>query len=58
MSIMLKGIFFYVVQISALQASLNELQPQILETLEALVNPKQMSIDRSKLHILLQDSKK
>ncbi|XP_055510866.1 magnesium transporter MRS2 homolog, mitochondrial isoform X2 [Leucoraja erinacea] len=44
-------------EISALQASLNELQPQILETLEALVNPKQMSIDRSKLHILLQDSK-
>lgn len=44
-------------RISALQASLNELQPQILETLEALVNPKQMSIDRSKLHILLQDSK-
>ncbi|XP_051872868.1 magnesium transporter MRS2 homolog, mitochondrial isoform X2 [Pristis pectinata] len=44
-------------RISALQARLNELQPQILETLEALVNPKQMSIDRSKLHILLQDSK-
>ncbi|XP_059801421.1 magnesium transporter MRS2 homolog, mitochondrial isoform X2 [Hypanus sabinus] len=44
-------------RINALQASLNELQPQILETLEALVNPKQMSVDRSKLHILLQDSK-
>ncbi|XP_069763818.1 magnesium transporter MRS2 homolog, mitochondrial isoform X2 [Narcine bancroftii] len=44
-------------RINALQARLNQLQPQILETLEALVNPKQMSIDRSKLHILLQDSK-
>ncbi|XP_062925947.1 magnesium transporter MRS2 homolog, mitochondrial isoform X2 [Mobula hypostoma] len=44
-------------RINALQASLNELQPQILETLEALVNPKQMSVDRSKLHILLQGNK-
>ncbi|XP_067912994.1 magnesium transporter MRS2 homolog, mitochondrial [Heterodontus francisci] len=44
-------------RISILQASLNELQPQILETLEALVDPKQLSIDRSKLHVLLQASK-
>ncbi|XP_072365822.1 magnesium transporter MRS2 homolog, mitochondrial isoform X2 [Scyliorhinus torazame] len=44
-------------RISFLQTRLNELQPQILEMLEALVNPKQLSIDRSKLHVLLQASK-
>ncbi|XP_067857577.1 magnesium transporter MRS2 homolog, mitochondrial [Heptranchias perlo] len=44
-------------RIGSLQARLNELQPQVLMTLEALVDPKQLSIDRSKLHVLLQDSK-
>ncbi|XP_048472588.1 magnesium transporter MRS2 homolog, mitochondrial isoform X2 [Rhincodon typus] len=44
-------------RINFLQSKLNELQPQILETLEALVDHKQLSIDRSKLHVLLQASK-
>ncbi|XP_078085024.1 magnesium transporter MRS2 homolog, mitochondrial isoform X3 [Mustelus asterias] len=44
-------------RISFLQSRLNELQPQILEMVEALVDPKQLSIDRSKLHVLLQASK-
>ncbi|NWI03801.1 MRS2 protein, partial [Tichodroma muraria] len=43
--------------ISKLQGRLNILQPQILETLEALVDPKLLSVDRSKLHILLQNGK-
>uniref|UniRef100_A0A7M4E6K8 Magnesium transporter n=1 Tax=Crocodylus porosus TaxID=8502 RepID=A0A7M4E6K8_CROPO len=43
--------------ISKLQARLNLLQPQILETLEALVDPKLLSVDRSKLHVLLQNGK-
>ncbi|XP_058687088.1 magnesium transporter MRS2 homolog, mitochondrial [Poecile atricapillus] len=43
--------------ISKLQGRLNTLQPQILETLEALVDPKLLSVDRSKLHILLQNGK-
>ncbi|XP_048380528.1 magnesium transporter MRS2 homolog, mitochondrial isoform X2 [Stegostoma tigrinum] len=44
-------------RINFLQSKLNELQPRILETLEALVDHKQLSIDRSKLHVLLQASK-
>ncbi|XP_068025242.1 magnesium transporter MRS2 homolog, mitochondrial [Melanerpes formicivorus] len=44
-------------RISKLQGRLNTLQPQILETLEALVDPKLLSVDRSKLHILLQNGK-
>ncbi|XP_060705963.1 magnesium transporter MRS2 homolog, mitochondrial isoform X1 [Hemiscyllium ocellatum] len=44
-------------RINFLQSRLNELQPQILETLEALVDHKQLSIDRSNLHVLLQASK-
>ncbi|XP_072417029.1 magnesium transporter MRS2 homolog, mitochondrial [Chiloscyllium punctatum] len=44
-------------RINFLQSKLNELQPQILETLEALVDHKQLSIDRSNLHVLLQASK-
>ncbi|XP_071889445.1 magnesium transporter MRS2 homolog, mitochondrial isoform X2 [Anas platyrhynchos] len=44
-------------EISKLQGRLNTLQPQILETLEALVDPKLLSVDRSKLHILLQNGK-
>ncbi|NWJ07007.1 MRS2 protein, partial [Crypturellus undulatus] len=43
--------------ISKLQGRLNTLQPQILETLEALVDPKLLSVDRSKLHVLLQNGK-
>ncbi|XP_005041697.1 PREDICTED: magnesium transporter MRS2 homolog, mitochondrial [Ficedula albicollis] len=43
--------------ISKLQGRLNTLQRQILETLEALVDPKLLSVDRSKLHILLQNGK-
>ncbi|OCT76523.1 magnesium transporter MRS2 homolog, mitochondrial [Xenopus laevis] len=44
-------------RISTLQGRLQFLQPHILETLEALVDPKLLSIDRSKLHILLQSGK-
>ncbi|EMP35189.1 Magnesium transporter MRS2 like protein [Chelonia mydas] len=43
--------------ISNLQGRLNVLQSQIIETLEALVDPKLLSVDRSKLHILLQNGK-
>ncbi|XP_069469671.1 magnesium transporter MRS2 homolog, mitochondrial isoform X2 [Ambystoma mexicanum] len=44
-------------RINTLQGQLQSLQPYILETLEALVDPKQLSVDRSKLHILLQNGK-
>ncbi|MGH0137791.1 UNVERIFIED_CONTAM: hypothetical protein FKN15_034888 [Acipenser sinensis] len=44
-------------RIDTLQTRLQELQPQILETLESLVDPKMLSVDRSKLHVLLQNSK-
>ncbi|CAI9600814.1 unnamed protein product, partial [Staurois parvus] len=44
-------------RISILQERLQYLQPHILETLEALVDPKLMSVDRSKLHVLLQNGK-
>ncbi|XP_073487255.1 magnesium transporter MRS2 homolog, mitochondrial [Aquarana catesbeiana] len=44
-------------RISNLQGRLQYLQPHILETLEALVDPKLMSVDRSKLHVLLQSGK-
>ncbi|XP_039592837.1 magnesium transporter MRS2 homolog, mitochondrial isoform X1 [Polypterus senegalus] len=44
-------------RVNTLQARLNNLQPQILEMLESLVDPKLLSVDRSKLHILLQNSK-
>ncbi|XP_053458043.1 magnesium transporter MRS2 homolog, mitochondrial isoform X3 [Nycticebus coucang] len=43
--------------INTLQGKLSILQPLILETLEALVDPKHSSVDRSKLHILLQNGK-
>ncbi|KAG7234948.1 hypothetical protein INR49_003562, partial [Caranx melampygus] len=36
---------------------LNEVEPVILDVLESLVDPKIYSADRSKLHILLQNSK-
>ncbi|XP_073422230.1 magnesium transporter MRS2 homolog, mitochondrial [Dendrobates tinctorius] len=44
-------------RISTLQGRLHFLQPRILETLESLVDPKLLSVDRSKLHILLQNGK-
>nr|XP_034982305.1 magnesium transporter MRS2 homolog, mitochondrial isoform X2 [Zootoca vivipara] len=43
--------------IGYLQGRLNNLQPQILETLDALVDPKLLSVDRSKVHVLLQNGK-
>ncbi|KAK7824713.1 hypothetical protein U0070_020220 [Myodes glareolus] len=43
--------------INTLQAKLSILQPLILETLDALVDPKHSSVDRSKLHVLLQNGK-
>ncbi|XP_017265281.1 magnesium transporter MRS2 homolog, mitochondrial [Kryptolebias marmoratus] len=44
-------------RVNTLQTRLNELEPVILDTLEFLVDPKILSADRSKLHILLQTSK-
>ncbi|KAM7420447.1 hypothetical protein PAMA_014932 [Pampus argenteus] len=44
-------------QVNTLQAKLNEVEPVILDILESLVDPKILSADRSKLHILLQNSK-
>ncbi|XP_054840697.1 magnesium transporter MRS2 homolog, mitochondrial isoform X2 [Eublepharis macularius] len=43
--------------INCLHGRLNSLQPQILETLDALVDPKLLSVDRSKVHVLLQNGK-
>ncbi|KAJ3597836.1 hypothetical protein NHX12_001353 [Muraenolepis orangiensis] len=45
------------VKVNALQNRLNEVHPVILDTLESLVDPKLLSADRAKLHILLQNSK-
>ncbi|XP_033836297.1 magnesium transporter MRS2 homolog, mitochondrial [Periophthalmus magnuspinnatus] len=44
-------------RVNALQIRLNEVEPVILDTLESLVDPKILSADRSKLHVLLQNSK-
>ncbi|XP_070768174.1 magnesium transporter MRS2 homolog, mitochondrial [Enoplosus armatus] len=44
-------------KVNTLQAQLNDVEPEILDTLESLVDPKILSADRSKLHILLQNSK-
>ncbi|XP_055759961.1 magnesium transporter MRS2 homolog, mitochondrial isoform X1 [Salvelinus fontinalis] len=44
-------------RVNILQARLNEVHPVILDILESLVDPKLLSADRSKLHILLQNSK-
>ncbi|XP_030637333.1 magnesium transporter MRS2 homolog, mitochondrial [Chanos chanos] len=44
-------------RINTLQTRLNEVQPQILDCLESLVDPKLLSADRSKLHMLLLSSK-
>lgn len=45
-------------QINTLQARLNEVQPQIIDCLESLVDPKLLSADRSKLHLLLLNNKR
>ncbi|CAJ1062083.1 magnesium transporter MRS2 homolog%2C mitochondrial [Xyrichtys novacula] len=44
-------------KVNMLQAQLNDVEPVMLDTLESLVDPKILSADRSKLHILLQNSK-
>uniref|UniRef100_A0A3B5MBE9 Magnesium transporter n=1 Tax=Xiphophorus couchianus TaxID=32473 RepID=A0A3B5MBE9_9TELE len=44
-------------KVNTLQTWLNDVEPSILDTLESLVDPKIVSADRSKLHILLQNSK-
>ncbi|XP_076593552.1 magnesium transporter MRS2 homolog, mitochondrial [Chaetodon auriga] len=44
-------------RVNNLHARLNDVEPVILDTLESLVDPKILSADRSKLHILLQNSK-
>ncbi|KAK5606771.1 magnesium ion transporter [Crenichthys baileyi] len=44
-------------KVNLLQTQLNDVEPAILDTLESLVDPKILSADRSKLHILLQNSK-
>lgn len=42
---------------NTLQARLSAVEPVILDALESLVDPKILSADRSKLHVLLQSSK-
>ncbi|XP_070691222.1 magnesium transporter MRS2 homolog, mitochondrial [Pempheris klunzingeri] len=44
-------------KVNTLQTRLNDVEPVILDTLESLVDPKILSADRSKLHVLLQNSK-
>ncbi|XP_028983964.1 magnesium transporter MRS2 homolog, mitochondrial isoform X2 [Betta splendens] len=44
-------------KVNSLQTRLNEVEPAILDILESLVDPKILSADRSKLHVLLQNSK-
>lgn len=44
-------------RVNVLQMRLNEVQPQVLDCLESLVDPKLLSADRSKLHMLLLNSK-
>ncbi|XP_018541572.1 magnesium transporter MRS2 homolog, mitochondrial [Lates calcarifer] len=44
-------------KVNTLQTQLNEVEPVILDVLESLVDPKILSADRTKLHILLQNSK-
>ncbi|XP_029958748.1 magnesium transporter MRS2 homolog, mitochondrial isoform X1 [Salarias fasciatus] len=44
-------------KVNTLQVQLNDVEPVILDTLESLVDPKILSADRSKLHVLLQNSK-
>ncbi|XP_054898173.1 magnesium transporter MRS2 homolog, mitochondrial [Poeciliopsis prolifica] len=44
-------------KVNTLKTWLDDVKPSILDTLESLVDPKIVSADRSKLHILLQSSK-
>ncbi|XP_078449552.1 magnesium transporter MRS2 homolog, mitochondrial [Lampetra fluviatilis] len=44
-------------QLSELQSRLGDLESAIMAILDALVDPKLLSIDRGKLHLLLQSSK-
>ncbi|KAL3060517.1 magnesium transporter MRS2 homolog, mitochondrial [Trematomus bernacchii] len=44
-------------KVNTLHAQLNDVEPVLMDTLESLVDPKILSVDRSKLHILLQNSK-
>ncbi|XP_056299736.1 magnesium transporter MRS2 homolog, mitochondrial isoform X2 [Pseudoliparis swirei] len=44
-------------KVNTLRARLNAVEPVMLDTLESLVDPKILSADRSKLHVLLQNSK-
>ncbi|KAM8871180.1 magnesium transporter MRS2 homolog, mitochondrial isoform 2-T3 [Spinachia spinachia] len=44
-------------KINTLRAQLNDVEPVMLDTLESLLDPKSLSADRSKLHVLLQNSK-
>lgn len=44
-------------KVNTLQARLSAVEPVILDALESLVDPKILSADRSKLHVLLQSSK-
>uniref|UniRef100_A0A674N8D0 Magnesium transporter n=1 Tax=Takifugu rubripes TaxID=31033 RepID=A0A674N8D0_TAKRU len=44
-------------KVNSLQAWLNDVEPVIMDILESLVDPKILSADRSKLHVLLQNSK-
>ncbi|TRZ01961.1 hypothetical protein DNTS_007943 [Danionella cerebrum] len=44
-------------RVNVLQTQLNEVQPQVLDCLNSLVDPKLLSADRSKLHMLLLNSK-
>uniref|UniRef100_A0A8C7ZTA0 Magnesium transporter n=1 Tax=Oryzias sinensis TaxID=183150 RepID=A0A8C7ZTA0_9TELE len=44
-------------KVNTLHSRLNDVEPVILDILESLVDPKLLSADRSKLHILLQNSK-
>ncbi|XP_068591678.1 magnesium transporter MRS2 homolog, mitochondrial [Cebidichthys violaceus] len=44
-------------KVNTLRARLNDVEPVMLDTLESLVDPKILSADRSKLHVLLQNSK-
>uniref|UniRef100_A0A672PJU4 Magnesium transporter n=1 Tax=Sinocyclocheilus grahami TaxID=75366 RepID=A0A672PJU4_SINGR len=44
-------------RVNVLQMRLSEVQPQVVDCLESLVDPKLLSADRSKLHMLLLNSK-
>ncbi|CAB1334752.1 unnamed protein product [Coregonus sp. 'balchen'] len=50
-------LYLFLLLVNILQARLNEVHPVILDILESLVDPKLLSADRSKLHILLQNRK-